>query len=168
MIDLKKLIKSGEDLARNMLLNKNKRKRVKQLVPMFHLVAPEGGGRDIIIGCEWSNTDEKYYAIEMVKEKAHKMGAVAAMFITEAWMVVYDKAHPIGERIDPPSQDPRRIEAVMAIALDNEGNQEASRLLITRDKPGGIITALVADNTLNDNATYQFNIIDGLLPPKNS
>ena len=165
MVNLKGLIKSAEDLARQMLLHKNKHKRVKQLTPMFHLVSPDANRQDLIIGCEWANANEKYMAIAAVKEKAHEIGAVAAMFITEAWMAKYDKDHTRGIN-DPPSENPNRIEIVIAIAIDNDGHQESATWQIVRDKPGGSITALVEECL--ETTAFQANIIDGLLPPKKS
>lgn len=158
MTDLKELLKHGEKLSRRMLLVEG----VEQLVPMFHLVAPEGG-EDQVVGCSWRDPDEKYEQVARMKQLAHKMGAVAALFITEAWMSV-QKPNVDLRFIDPPSQQPNREEVVMIIAIDNEGNQETANLTIVRDKPAGTIIALKQNKEAQ--GVYQANIIDGLLPPK--
>jgi len=156
MVDLKELIKGGEKLAKKQLLVH----QVSELIPMFHLVSPDGDN-DVIVGCPWRNSDEKQIIVSQVKDKSHEMGAIAVMFIAEAWMASIPEGTNLAY-VDPPSQQPNRIEVVMLAALDNKGNKEVSQLKIIRDRPGGEITAL--EKLKSDVGEYQLNLLEGLLP----
>jgi hypothetical protein len=129
-----------------------------QLVPLYHICAPKG---DLIIGCPWGNADEKAAALAYIKKTARKHKAQAVGFICEAWVSKYDAGTDL-DNVPAPSQDPKRVEAVFALATD--GNQIKSlSWQIVRDREGGTIIALSPDKQM-DGCMFAGQMIDGILP----
>jgi hypothetical protein len=59
-----------------------------------------------------------------------------------------------------PSESPDRIEVVMIIASNAEGESKAASLQIIRDKPGGRIISLVEDRQMPGH--YESWMFDGM------
>jgi hypothetical protein len=154
MIELTELLDQGERHARRILLER----REKQLTAFYHLVAPRGPDR--IVVCTWRNDIDKQLAVFQIKALSREMGAVAAMFISESWMLSVPVGDPIP--IDPPAQDARRQEVVMMLATDGRETRARS-LQIKRDKPGGRIVDLVADETTRLGGKFAGRLIDGII-----
>jgi hypothetical protein len=168
-ITLEELIAAGELQADRILI----KERQKALLPMFHLVAPEGG-QDAVVATPWSNDFEKKLSVAQVKFISHQMGAVAVMFLTECWMVTAKLDVPNTpwhrqrqlDRMGRPSQSPDRIEAVIIIATDGS-RTKATTLQMIRDKPGGKLISLVKDEVLSrDTDNYESWMFDGMLRAK--
>lgn len=161
MTDLVALLDQGERHARRSLLLR----RERQLTGLYHLVAPEGG-YDRIVTCLWRNDIEKQITILAVKKLSREMGAVAALALAESWMVrlatgEYERR---GDKMDPPSQDPRRVEVVTIIATDGQTTRQ--RLLyIKRDQPGGRIIDLVPDHDIPQGGRFAGRMLDGIISP---
>jgi hypothetical protein len=158
MTILKQLIANAEKMAHLSLIEHKQ----EELMTMFHLVSPDNKG-DIVIGTPWGNEREKLASVAEVKRRAHEMGAVAAMFCGEVWLHEVPAGVDI-TKLDPPSQQPNRIEAVLAIAIDNDGNMESGQWNIIRNRSDGAIIALVEHKTGIHN--FAGRILDGMLPPK--
>jgi hypothetical protein len=163
MTDLENLLKHAGAVARAQLIAEGH----PEFTGMFHLVAPEGG-TDAVIICPWRDGEEKLLTIAKVKEIAHGMDAVAAMFAGEVWMVKRAAPTPwhakrIFENEDPPSQQPDRVEAVFAVATDGR-RTVANTWRIVRNRPGGPVIALLEQPEMAGN--FSGRIIDGLLPAK--
>ena len=161
MTILKSLIKSAGDLAHSVLIEHKQ----DELMTMFHLVAPDDGGKDLVIGTPWKNEREKLMLIAQVKKASHEMGAVAAMFVGEVWLSEYPPDADI-TMMDPPSQQPNRIEAVFAVAIDNEGNTETGQWNMIRSRPGGPLIGLVETKTFKNKGNFGGRILNGLVLPK--
>lgn len=164
MTTLAELLKTGELFAREILLEK----REKELQPLYHLVAPPGS-EDALVPCSWSNPTEKELQVVFVKTLSREIGAVAVMFICEAWMVCLkpDKGMPI-EAIDDyqgllPSQHPDRIEVVQILAADSKDVQ--ARVLEIKRNTRGRISALVPMKRAEGLGLYMGRLIDGIIPP---
>ena len=161
MTILKSLIKSAGDLAHKILIEHKQ----DELMTMFHLVAP-GEGKDVVIGTPWKNEREKLQLVAEVKRVSHEMGAVAAMFVGEVWLAEYKTGVDI-TMMDPTSQQPNRVEAVFAIAIDNEGNTVVGQWNMMRARPGGPVIKLVeANQDTFGSGGFGGRIIDGLVLPK--
>lgn len=162
MTDLTALVRQTGEFARRQLIERGE----TGFTGMFHLVAPEGG-TDAVIVCPWQDDKEKLLAIAKVKQIAHLMGAVAALFAGEVWMVTREAPTPWhAKRIfeeDPPSQQPDRIEAVFAVATDGT-DTVANTWQIVRTRPGGPVLALVERKEMAGN--FSGRLIDGLIPAK--
>jgi hypothetical protein len=152
--DLKVLIESAGKYANDALIvNKD-----PELLHLFFLMQADGKG--VVIGAPWRSTEEKLATVEEVRRISHEMKAVSVMFVSEVWMV---ERPNLDENMDPPSQQPDRIEAVLAIAMDNKGNIEQERWNIIRDKPGGTIIEL-KQFTGEKTTHITSRILDDLLP----
>lgn len=152
------LLDAGERHVRDMLLVQ----REKSLVPFYHLVGPD---THAILMCRFGSEIEKQLQILAAKKAARQMGAKLAMFVAESWMVKMSVGEweRRGDTMDPPSQDPRRIEVVSIAATD--GKSSRGRLLqMERNRWNGRITGLVA---LPEPETAEFGgrMLDGLLDP---
>ena len=154
MTDLKALVRIAGNAARKQLIEHGER----EFVGMFHLVAPDGQP-DAVIACPWHDDQEKLLAIAEVKKISRRMGAVAAMFASEVWLVRRDAGH-LWESEDPPSQQPDRIEAVFAVATDGK-HTLANSWQIVRTRPGGPVLALVEQPEMAGH--FEGRIIDGLI-----
>jgi hypothetical protein len=156
------MLDGGEAHVRNILLKRGE----KQLTPLYHLFGPPGGDH-AIIPCQFQSEIQKQIMLAEVREIARKMGAVAALFMTESWMVKIDQrsswhARRMLETMDPPSQHPDRIEAVTIAATD--GTEKAMRVLqIIRNRPGGKIVSLIEEPPPEDILS---RFLDGILPPR--
>lgn len=129
-VTVDKMLAAGEAHARKVLLEE----REERLTAFYHLVLPDGGD-NIIIPCLWRDESAKEMIVETVKEIARRVGAVGVMFVGESWMVRVE-GETIPSTMDPPSQQPGRVEVVTIIARTREGTGQ--RLLqMVRDTPGG-------------------------------
>jgi hypothetical protein len=127
MSNLKALIEGARKQAHKVLIEL----RQDSLTPFYHLVVP-GDGKDIVIATSWADEAEKVAAIAAVAATAEVVGAVAVLFVGEAWMSVYDTKGMTSWHRDrllanapPPSQNPQRKEVVFAVATDGEHTEAA-------------------------------------------
>jgi hypothetical protein len=167
---LDELIAGGEEHANKILIEE----RHKELKPMFHLVSADGK-KDALIMTSWADDFEKKLAVAKIKQMSHEMGAVACMFMTEAWMLSVKSPpgtpntpwHRDRElaRIGRPSQSPDRIEVVIIVAGDGS-EQRFAALQMIRDKPGGRLISLVKDHNASNLGTYESWMLDGMIKPR--
>lgn len=149
------LLARGEAHARKILLED----REGALTSFYHLVC-EGGDEDIIIPCPWRDEAEKQVFLDIVRNIARVVEAIAVMFCGEAWIVEVNDPAKI-EGMDPASQQPGRIEVVTIIAA--VGSEIAHRVLhIVRDKPAGRIVALAEKS--HSGSGIGGRLIEGILP----
>lgn len=160
--DLNTLLDAGEKHARRVLLLDGN----PELLPMFHLVTPKEDEGDIVMACMWRDDTEKQMIVGTVRAKSHEVGAVAVMFIGEAWMLMVDNPGKTPWHMDraleqagPPSEHPNRVEIVALTVTD--GKESRGRTLqIVRDKPGGKIISLVRQPDL---AGVDGRMIEGMI-----
>ncbi len=142
---LEQLLDIGEGFARNTLLERGK----PSLHPFYDLVTADN--QHALVPCFWINDEEKDGMIAAVQQVSREVGAVAALFVSEAWLVKRSTLPSEWHRkrtianIGKPSEQPDRIEVVQLVAMD--GKHAIPRVLqIVRDKPGGKIISLILDN----------------------
>lgn len=164
MTDLSKLLDNGEQYVRKALIED----REKSLLAFYHLIAPPGRQDEMIVAT-WENDIQKQITIAVVKDHAKKLGAVAAIFLGEAWMRKSADLDPPPEFMNtPPSESPDRIETVMIIATDGRETRMRS-LEMMRNKPNGRITALVNMSPGGDEPQkLGGRLIDGIITPPTS
>lgn len=151
---LDEMLAQGEAHARKVLLEGRK----EALTAFYHLVSSEG--ENVIIPCPWRNAAEKEVILDVVKQVARQIDAVGVMFVGEAWMVEVKDPAKIGD-MDPPSQQPGRIEIVSILATVGP-EQGARALRMVRDKPGGRLVALKAQ--ISAATGLGGRLIEGILP----
>lgn len=161
MTDLSALLRTAGEVARATLIERGE----PEFVGMYHLISPQG---DAVILCPWHNQQEKLVAIDRVKKIAHRLGATAAMFAGEVWMVARHTPTPwhakhIFENDDPPSQQPDRVEAIIAVATDGT-DTVANVWQIVRTRPGGPVLDLLEQKQWNGD--FSGRLVDGLIPRK--
>jgi hypothetical protein len=160
---LETLLDTAEKHARRLLLEE----RQKELLPFYHLVSPDRD-HDAVIGCVWTNTVEKDLAVLKVQARARQIGAIAALFMGEAWMVILDRsaAKTVDVSTIVPSQHADRVECVQIVATD--GVRTLSRALkMVRETPDGRLLALEPMNTGEQRSIDMMGrLIDGIIPPK--
>jgi len=155
-ITLEELIKLSEGHAHRILLED----REKDMVPLWHIVTPDGKP-DLIIMTPWDGDFAKKLAVAKIKEIAHEHKAIAVGFVTECWMldIPAKDAHKPYER---PSQSPNRIEAVMILAYDKK-RTIGKGLQTIRDKPGGRIISLIEHLPIGE-SKFESWMLEGMLP----
>jgi hypothetical protein len=142
-MDLERLLDFGEAHARARLLEEGR----KELTPFYHLSTPPGEP-DAIVMVDFKDEQAKQISFAAVKQIARRTHAVAALFISESWMVNYTKEEAAAtRRVTPPSEDPRRVEIVMILVTDGRTYRNRA-LLMKRDRPGGELLDLVRDEEL--------------------
>lgn len=162
MITLDQLLDQVGQHAHHTLIEENN----DSLVPLYHLITKQN--ESIIIACPWATTDQKLLAIQAIKQLAHKKNAVLAAFVSECWMVVKDAPltpwharQMINE--PPPSEDPKRIETILAVATDGESTK-AKMWQMVRARPGGTLIALMP-HPVNE-GQFAGRMIDGIIKRK--
>lgn len=163
MITLEMLIESGVQHAQRVLIEE----RNPRLAHFYHLVARDG--QSTLIPVAWENDIQKQLTLAGVRAAAKTVDAVMAMGIAEAWALhgprgVADKkaAQEWMDSVGPPSESPQHQEVVMIFATDGE-RTIGKMLSMKRDKPGGRITALVADDSsFPSDGTFEGRLIDVL------
>src|SRR4029077_13672210 len=158
-VNLTVLLDMAEWHARRMLLEGG----CKSLQAMYYLVAPPGSESDgAIIPCMWHNDLEKEITVLTVKKLSRKIGAIAALFVSESWMVTLLESEYRRENADPPSQDPRRIEVVTLVATDGRVIRQRYLQMI-RATPGGPLVGLQTMNKEEAGSTIGGRMIDGII-----
>jgi len=154
------LLEHGQDHARTILI----KERQKELAPLYHLVVPDE--QDVLVPCRWSNDFEKEVTVSIVKSIAREKGAVAVLFMTEAWMSIQTpEEHKRQAGWMRPSLDPKRIEAVIIAVSD--GNEMRMVTLEMKRGPTGRVTDLVRDAKIDsNNGSVMSWMVDGIIPPK--
>lgn len=160
------LIEHAEAHAHKTLIER----RERQLLPFYHLVT--ASGESVVIPLPWRSDIEKQLMLLGVKAKAKEIGAVAALFMSESWVSIKRAPTPwharrVMENLTPPSQDPERREAVFIAATDG-ADVRGSMLQIVRDKPGGRVLALVKDEKPSSQAEIAGQMIEGIIPRRES
>jgi hypothetical protein len=133
--------------------------RLKRMTPILHLI--DRNGRSIIVVCNWTSDIQKQIILLDAKKRSHEMGAVAAMFMSEIWMYPHDERLATRAeaerlyRLCPPSQHPRRREAVLAVATHDGKHFEQAVWQMLRDNPGRVVSlvrieehAVVSDGSI--------------------
>lgn len=153
---LTQLLDAGEQHARVILLEM----RAPQLQAFYHLITP-GRLSDTVIPCLWTNPREKEHTVAAVKAEARKIGAIAAMFLGEAWAL---KLPPGKLPRDLPrrAESPDRIEVVQIIVTDGKHTRQRIMQMI-RDKPGGTLISLVTQQA-GDEDNFVGLLIDDIIP----
>lgn len=136
MLSLDEMLRLAGEQARKILIEMGH----PNLMPCYVLAGAKGDM--LVVGCAWSNDDEKAAALIEVRRVARDHGAVALSFVSEVWMV--DSREMPDALMMRPSENPKRREYVFAVATDGE-RTAAARQQIIRDKPGGKIIALVKE-----------------------
>lgn len=158
-ITLDDLLEKGEEHARIVLLELAQ----ESLTPFYHLVTPPGQ-EDAVCFTEWGNEAEKQIMIAATQKLAREIGAVAAVWIGEAWVVKLTRPEgaPLRAPSMPmPSQHPDRIEVVVVIATD--GDHTKVRSLEMKRGEAGRVVALVKDADMPMESFGR--LLDGMIPP---
>jgi len=151
------LLDTGEGHARRSLLERRERK----LLAFYHLVVPNYG--PVLVPVTWQNDVQKQVAIAVLKEKARQLGAIAALFVGEAWMLRLK--HRLDDHPRPlplPRESPERIE-VVGIGATDGADLKWRVLQIVRDKPGGRIVSLVTGDQ-DRGSPAMGNLLEGVIP----
>lgn len=159
--ELKDLVEQSVAYVHKVLIEE----RQKELMPIFHLVAPPGG-QSAVVGTPWNSKFEKQLAVAQVKAMARSIDAQAVVFTTECWLVKRDTPTDWHrQRIHNviPSQEPDRMEAVMIAAKNKARDTEVVTLQIIRDKPGGRIISLIRE--VEFPGIYESWMFDGMFNP---
>lgn len=148
MTDLDKLLDSAHQQARRILLGKAD----EQLVAMWVLA-----NRDdqlMVIATPFEGPFQKDLVAIYMRQFMVDHDIVAYSFLTEAWVVVLeDKDHAEAKGVIP-SQDPRRVEVVLACACTAD-DSKLKMWKMRRDKSGRV-TALVEDKHVSGSGIHTF------------
>jgi hypothetical protein len=156
-LTLDRLLTSLETHARTILLHRKE----PTLLTIYHLHSEDT--QDLIVGTPWHNLREKQSALAEIKILARKHKASMIGTVAEAWMAEYqDKTPEDAMKLDPPSQQPHRIECVIAAVTDGKVTKGQTWKII-RDKPGGKITDLTKYMELLD-GQMTGQMIEDLIP----
>ena len=143
MTTIDELLKAAERHARATLIGGK-----AEMTPITHLVRREG--QDVVIATPWRNADEKELTRRVLAGLVKDDQVVRYMMLNEGWMRVAQPGEFTPEqwasiqsgdelpRIDPICQHPKRIEIVVAIAIEKGG--KTIRVWETkRDKQGNCV-----------------------------
>lgn len=123
--NLDQLLELGEQHARRVLIGGK-----EELVPMFHLVYPDGAS--MVIGAPWHNDAEKDATVNAIRAAMQIGDVIRYGFVCEAWTLHLAP----GEAMDiRPSESPNRVEMVCVSACDLK-QQKLVGYEIKRDKRG--------------------------------
>jgi hypothetical protein len=86
----------------------------RELMPVFVLVGPGGPS---VHGCPWRNDAEKEIMGNKVRREIKRRKVFQYSFVCEAWAVHLASAKEFHHR---PSEDPRRVEVVIALAVNRQ------------------------------------------------
>lgn len=120
------LLELGEQHARRILIGGK-----EELVPMFHLVYPDGAS--MVIGAPWHNGAEKDATVNAIRAAMQLRDVIRYGFVCEAWTVHLAPGEPMPNI--RPSESPNRIEMVCVTACDLK-QQKMAGFAIKRDKRG--------------------------------
>jgi hypothetical protein len=156
-VDLDTLLKMMGDHAHRVLLEIGD----AELKPVYHII----GDESLVIGCAWRDETEKLLMLKFIKGKARELNATMMGFVCEMWMSKYEGPNMPSnlDRVVPPSQDPNRLEGVIASVTDGTETKVKCWQII-RSRPGGNILALAEQKSTE--GMFSGRMIDGLLPNK--
>jgi hypothetical protein len=127
-----------------------------ELMPSF-VLETEDGIR--VHGCPWRNDSEKELMVEMIRHEIREHKVKRYSFLCEAWALELKNQDEFHLRA---SQDPRRYEVVIALAVSRDG-REGRQWRIERNHAGRC-TGLTADKDTLMNRFESW--LTDLLPPK--
>lgn len=162
-LSLDDLIEMGGKHAKTVLINR----RETELTPILHLM--DRNGKSHIVACIWANDIQKQLVMLRAKKEARDIGAIAAMFVGEIWMYPpEDTPNTRAEierqyRLCPPSQHPRRQEAVLSVATADGKNFKHAMWQIIRNRPGGRVMSLVRI-PYSAGVVMESSLLEGLIP----
>lgn len=135
-----------------------------ELGAVYHLVAPLGK-HDLIVQCLWNNDQEKAAVVADVRQRAQALGAIAVLFMTEAWAVHRPLAWTPGPHDDPPAEHPERQEIVIAVASDGLRTEMRSWSMVRNQ--AGELTELIElpPSRSDDRSALRSEMTDGMVPP---
>jgi hypothetical protein len=163
-----RLLRWGEAHARRVLIERGQ----SDLAPFYHLVPPDAGAQHVVVMAIWGSDIEKQLIVLNVKRLAQEIGAIAACFIGEGWMVKSPTQQPWTswheqrwlDSVGRPSESPDRVECVEVMATDGE-RYDGRLLQIVRDKPGGRVIALVGEGVPT---AVRGRLIDDIIPKRDA
>lgn len=156
--DMTPLVEQAAAYARRILVEDQQR----EMMPVWHLISSDSDMPSAVVGTPWSGDSEKRQAVAAVKHMSREMNAEAVIFSCEVWFVKLDRGQRM--RGDRPAESPDRIEAVMIVAVNRQGDWVMRHLLTIRDKPGGRIITLKDDP--ESPGTYESWMFDGMFNPE--
>ena len=135
------MLDAGEEQARRVLIGTK-----EALLPMFHVELNNGDG--IVVGTPWANEEEKYATVDAIKHAIKNGGVKRYSFVAEAWMSTAPKTWKPGQGrpLDPPSQQPNRVECVIITACERE--RQECRFLEIKRGPGGRCADLIRQDDM--------------------
>lgn len=124
---------------------------------IYHLVAPLGRN-DLIVQCLWSNDREKAAVVADVRQRAQELGAIAVLFMTEAWAAVWTP--------DPGDDPPERREIAIAVASNGLRTEMRSWSMVRNQ--AGKLTELIElpPSRSDDRSVLRSEMTDGMVPPR--
>ena len=127
-LDLDGLLDLAERQAREVLL----KQKHDEILPTFVMAQRDGGL--VIAGVQFRNDFEKRLVREKIREIMRSNDTVAYSFLTEGWAVAYPLDADMRVR---PSENPRRIEVVSALAT-NVVESKYKQWRMIRDHKGDV------------------------------
>lgn len=122
----------------------------------------ERHARSVLLELGQKSVTGFYHLITMAatRKLAREIGAVAAVWIGEAWVASYDRDSIPRDR-PMPSEAPNRMEVVVIIATD--GDQTKARFLDMQRGEAGRVVALV--NHVDMPIEFFGRLLDGMISP---
>lgn len=149
------LLENGERHARSVLLELGQ----ESVTGFYHLITPPEQ-EDVVCFTQWEGEADKRAMMAATRKLAREIGAVAAVWIGEAWVASYDRDSIPRDR-PMPSEAPNRMEVVVIIATD--GDQTKARFLDMQRGEAGRVVALV--NHADMPIEFFGRLLDGMIPP---
>jgi hypothetical protein len=131
MTNLEQLVELAGTHARTVLTLLN-----KPLIPTWVLV--DDKGKVSIIATAWDDQREKETCVAMMRTRMREERIVAYSMVTEAWSATQPKGWKVTDPHVPPSQNPQRVEIVLALATNGK-ETEWRRWRIERNATGRVV-----------------------------
>jgi hypothetical protein len=104
-----------------------------ELVPIWHGVPEDPSAAQLLICSPWNGDDEKYQAIETIRDVFKQHRVVRYVFVVEAWAVTGKDPSIMRCR---PSENPDRREILRIQAEDRDGSVLSGMYYILRPEHG--------------------------------
>jgi alkylated DNA nucleotide flippase Atl1 len=131
MTKLEQLVEMAGTHARAVLTVLN-----QSVVPTWVLI--DDKGKISITATSWTDEREKATCVAMMRARMREEKIVAYSVVAEAWSAVQPKGWKVTDPHVRPSEDPQRVEIVLALATDGK-ETEWRRWRIERNATGRVV-----------------------------